>query len=320
MVLASAVVQFLRPASGVLSRDIVPEEERPRAVGMSQTAANVTMLVAPAVAAPVLIAFGPGLALTVNAATFVVAFFMIRSIAVLTDDVPGEPVELASAGSIRNDLAVGLRFFIQNQVLKSVAIAMSIAMLGFGAMSALDIYFMLDNLGTDRHYYGILESAQGAGMIAGAIAWGFLAGRLGLERTVWLGLAGLGLLTVVYSRLTAFPPALVLTVIIGTIVPSLSIAISPILMRETPRHLLGRIGATLNPIITGSTLVGALLGGVLYGAMRDNFEDRILGVHVGPIDTIYVVIGVMTLIAATYSARNLRAPRLVVSDGETGSG
>ena len=40
VVLASAVVQFLRPASGVLSRDIVPEADRPRAIGLSQTAAS----------------------------------------------------------------------------------------------------------------------------------------------------------------------------------------------------------------------------------------------------------------------------------------
>ena len=74
VILASAVVQFLRPASGVLSRDIVPEADRPRAAGLSQTAANVTMLVAPAVAAPVLIVFGPGIALALNAASFLVAF------------------------------------------------------------------------------------------------------------------------------------------------------------------------------------------------------------------------------------------------------
>jgi len=278
------------------------------------------MLVAPPVAAPVLIVFGPGVALTLNAASFLVSFLLVRGIEAPVGEGSSEPEESAMSGSILSDLAVGLRFFAQSQVLKTVAIAASIAMFGFGAMNALDIYFMHENLGTDSRYYGLLESAMGAGMIVGAIAWGFLAGRFGLERTVWVGLAGLGLLTIAYSRLTDFSLALVLLVIFGAMAPSVNIALGPILMRETTRHLLGRVGATLNPIITGSTLVGALLGGVLYGAMRDNVDAKILGVHVGPIDTIYLVIGVVILIAAVYSALNLRAPQLVVSEGETGSG
>lgn len=326
VVLASAVVQFFRPASGVLSRDIVPEADRPRAIGLSQTAANVTMLVAPPLAAPVLITFGPGVALTLNAASFLVGFLLVRGIEAGVVEGPDVASEAASPRAILADLAVGLRFFVQSEVMRTLAVAMSIAMVGFGAINVLDIFFMRENLGTNVRYFGLLESAQGAGMIAGAIAWGFLAGRVGLERTVWVALASLGILTIVYSRLTDFPPALVLTMVIGTIVPALSIALSPIMQRETPRHLLGRVSATINPIIIGSSLLGASIGGILYGAIKDVVDARILGIHVGPLDTIYFAVGLTTLGAAAYAARYLRAPsvgvvkQVVHASAETDSG
>src|SRR6478735_12230478 len=43
--LASAVAQFLRPASSVVLRDIVPDADRPRASGLSQTTFNLAYLV-----------------------------------------------------------------------------------------------------------------------------------------------------------------------------------------------------------------------------------------------------------------------------------
>jgi hypothetical protein len=105
------------------------------------------------------------------------------------------------------DLAVGLRFFLQSPVMRPLAVAMSIAMVGFGAMNVLDIFFLRENLGTNVRYFGLLESAQGGGMIARAVVWGLLPGRVGLERTLWVDLASLGILTIVHSRLTDLPPA-----------------------------------------------------------------------------------------------------------------
>ena len=52
---------------------------------------------------------------------------------------------------------VGLRFFLGSQAMRTVAIAMAFAMVGFGAINALDIFFLRENLGTDDRYYGLLS-------------------------------------------------------------------------------------------------------------------------------------------------------------------
>ena len=46
--------------------------------------------------------------------------------------------------------------------------------------------------------------------------------------------------------------------------------------------------ATLNPIISAASLIGVVIGGVLYGAIKDAVDARILGIHFGPLDTIYL--------------------------------
>ena len=55
-------------------------------------------------------------------------------------------------------------------------------MLGASALNALDIFFVLRNLHAPVNLYGFLETAQGAGAIAGAVLAGMLAQRLGLVR------------------------------------------------------------------------------------------------------------------------------------------
>ncbi len=305
--LASAVAQFLRPASSVVLRDIVPDVDRPRAAGLSQTTFNISLLIGPTLAAPLLFAFGAGWALLINAMSFVASFFFVRAVQMPPFTSEAEHLEPASVQAIIRDIGEGLRFFRQSHVLMTLAVAFTTCMIGIGAWNALDLFFVIDNLGASARSYGIFSSVFGAGMIVGSLTWGFLIGRIGLARSVWMGLIGVGLATMVYARMTAIVPGLAVTFVVGMIVPSINVAMGPIMYRVTPRALIGRVSATLNPLINAAMLIGLIGGGLLYSTVMQHFSVTILGIHFGPLDTILLGTGLMCVLAGLY-ATSLRIP------------
>lgn len=310
--LASAVAQFLRPAVGVIYRDLLPEPLWARAAGLGQFSFSLTLLVGPSLAAPLLFAFGPGWALGINAASFAVAYLLTRSVVVPTVEAAGTPGE--SVGGVWGDLIEGLRFYRRTPVLMTLSVSIVIALSGLGAINALDVFFVTTNLDTPARYYGFLASAQGAGMVIGSLAWGYATDRVGLERPFWGGLIGLGVATVVYSQLTSFVPGLLITFAIGLIVSAVNVAIGPMIQRVTPRELMGRTNATLNPILAVSSLVGQFGGGLLYATVLKDLDVHVLGVAFGPLDTLFAAVGLLSVAAGIYAAGRLHVPPAGAAD------
>ncbi len=302
--LASVVAQFFRPAALVLLGDLVPEPQRPRAAGLNQASASLAMLVGPPLAAPLLFAFGAEWALLANAASFVASFLAVLAIRALR--VESARDEAIPPAHLFRDLAAGLAFFRRSRVLVTVAVSIVIAMLGAGALNALDVFFVSENLGAPAEYYGILGAAQGAGMLLGALLAGAFGARIGLTRLLWGGLLALGGLILIYARLSAFAPAVVVLVGIGVVIPAVNVAVGPIILGATPRAFVGRVSATLNPLANGAAILGVLLGGALYGTALREFRAHVLGVQFGPLDTIFMGVGLLCVFAGLYARANLR--------------
>jgi MFS family permease len=301
--LASACAQFFRPASSVLLRDIVPEGQLPRAASLSQASASAAMLIGPPLAPPLLIAFGPQWALLINACTFIASLLTVLAIRTPRVERAASP---ESASRFLGELAAGLRFFLGSRALRTVGISLTTLMLGAGALNTLEVFFITENLGAPVQYVGMVGAAQGAGMVIGAVLAGFLAHRVGLERMLWGALLAVGMLTLVYARLTSPGPALAVVFVIGLVIPGIEVSIGPIVMRSTPREFVGRVSATLNPLGNAASIVGVLVGGALYGTVLRGFEATALGVRFGPLDTIFAGAGVLCVLAGLYAMANAR--------------
>lgn len=302
--LVNACAQFAGPASLVLLGDIVPGPEQPRATSLKQASRSIAMLLGPPLATPLLIAFGPAWALAIDAASFVapvLTVMAIRAREALPDPAANPPDRLLRG------IAVGLRHFAGSRVLTTLAVSLVVTMLGAGALNALDVFFVTKNLGAPTSDYGLLGGAQGAGMIIGAILAGLLAQRIGLSRMVWGALLSLGVLLIVYSRMESLTAGLAVTFVLGLVEPALNVVVGPIMLAVTPREILGRISATMNPLVNGAMIIGMLLGGFLYSTLLHDFHAALFGVRFGPLDTIFLGGGSLILVAALYAWRNLRA-------------
>lgn len=305
--LLNALERFFRPAMTALIGDLVAEEHRARATGLTQVSFSVAILLGPTLAPLLYIAVGPALALAINAASYLVSVLTLLPLrAAVAALAPVAAAEGAPSGGVGREFRAGLAFFVRSRTLVTVSVAAMIVMIGGGAINALDFFFVTATLGAPVAAYGVAEGAMGLGLLVGAILASALVGRIGLGRSIWLSLLLLGVAIVVYSRMTALVPAMVVLFLAGTPQAALNTAIGPLLLRETPRELLGRVMSLLDPLVMVATMAGTAVSGYLAANVLSGFSADALGMHFGAVDTIFTVAGGIALVGAVYAAIGLR--------------
>lgn len=302
VLLASTVAQFFGPSSARLLRDLVTDPDLPRAASLRQSSSSLALLLGPSLAAPLYVAFGAVWGLSINALSFVisaVALSFIRLTPPASDDAAQ-----ATATGVFAELKEGLGYFRSSRRLLTIATCMTTVMVAAGIMNTLDVYFVRHNLGVSNAYFGLLTSAQGVGMLAGALVGTVLTSRLDLPRLLWSSLLIVGVLTLAYARLTAFWPAVAVIFVLGIFVTQLQIALGPMMFQATPRNYIGRVSATFTPLLNAGMIGGLLLGGLLYGTVLRDVHLDLAVIHVGPLDTIFSGAGLICIVAALFARRN----------------
>jgi MFS family permease len=314
--LVNACAQFANPASLALIGDLVAEAQQARAMGALQVSTSLGLLFGPAVAPPLFLAVGPEWALAIDGLSFVVALVTLLAIRAPR---AARSVGQGERGHFGRELAAGFRFTFTNRVVATLLVGVSIAMLGFGALNALDVFFVTQNLRASPELYGLTATAVGVGALVGAALAGGFAERIGLVRTFWISLIGMGAAMVVWSRMTDFTPALGVLLVAGLFQSGLNVAAGPLVLRVTPKELVGRVLAVAQPTFTLASLVATALAGYLASTVLVGFRADVPGISVlsfGPIDGIFAVSGALALVGGLYTGIRLRGVRL----GGTASG
>jgi MFS family permease len=302
--LINACEQFFRPAQMALIGDIVAEEYRGRASGLLQASGSLAILIGPLLAPLVVVTFGVEWTLLFDALSFIVAFVTLLAMRVPRS---ARSVAQGERGHFGREFLAGLRFFLRSQVSKTILIAGMIVLFGAGAINALDIFFVTQNLHASIPEYGVLSGSAGVGLLLGSILAAIFAARIGYGRVVWLSLIALGALMVVYARMTSLWPAVVVIVLVGVPNAALNVAITPLLLLVTPRALVGRVMAILTPVINVANLAGMALAGYLASVTLVDFHEDALGFTFGTVDTIFMAGGVIALLGGIYCALKLRS-------------
>ena len=290
--------QFFGPAKMALIGDVVPREQQPQAGGLSQVTQSVAMLLAPPIAPILALAFGVEWALLIDALTFVFSFLMILAVR-----APQAMRSVASGqkGNVRKEFFEGLRFATHNKFVATLIIAAGIIMFGTAAMNTLDIFFVLQNLHASPQLYGFLATAMGVGMIVGAVLVSVIAQRIGLVRTLNLSFLGASIAILCYSRMGSFAPAIVAIFFGGFFVAGLNAVAGPLILRVTPRAMVGRVAGILNPVTAMMQMLGTILSGYLASNVLANFHAAFLGMQFGQIDTIFTGGAIIAILGTLYS-------------------
>jgi MFS family permease len=297
--LISTCAQFFSPSQLGLIAEVVPEKYRAQAVGLGQSMASLTTIIGPPLAAPLLFSFGLHWALIIDILSYVVSLLTLWAIR-----PPAQPAQPSPHTNVRSEFLAGLRFSFSNQLIRMLIITSAIASLGAGAFSSLYIFFIKQNLHTNVVLAGFIGASLGAGMIAGALLVGKFANRIGAQRILYSSLLLTGLIIIVLSRLTNFVEAVGSTFLLGLLLAAIRVAIAPIMLKETPKNMIGRVVSVVNPLTTIATLLAIILAGYLVAGPLNNFHWHlhwILSTTFGPIDTIFVGVGCIFCLAALYT-------------------
>ncbi|WP_329293117.1 MFS transporter [Streptomyces sp. NBC_01455] len=256
-------------ASGVTSsamtaftQTLIPSEHLGDANGLLQTLLQGLRLIAPLLGAGVLSAFGLGLLVAGDAATFALAALLIVLIRQREDRPQSDQQEEAGV-----QIAAGFRYIARTPALRQFTVAVVLAVVAFGFCES--VLFAVVDAGLHRPptFLGVLGSLQGAGAIAAGVAAAVFMRRAGEGRTVMLGLAcaAAGFLLSAAPSLFAVAPGAVL---IGASLPLIIAGVMTLFQRRTPVSLMGRTDAALNVLI-GVPQTAAIGAGAALIALVD---------------------------------------------------
>ena len=289
VVLVNVGEQFFRPSTMALIQDIVPTELQARAMGLTQVSISFALIIGPSLAAPLYATFGPVWAMEIDAATFAVSFLTI--LALRAPRRAPEPE--AQRPNFWRELWTGFRFYFSNRVLVTLLVAIVVGVSGASALNTLDVFFATQNLRATTAMYGFIGGVYGLGAILGSLLFGLFAQRIGLARTLWLTMFAFGLLVVALSRVTSYEIALGLFLVAGMLNAGLNIAAGPIMLRETPNHLMGRVMSIFQPSMNLAILVATAVIGYLAGVTLRDFHASWLGMSFAAVDTLWLAGGVL---------------------------
>jgi MFS family permease len=242
------------PAWVALVPEIAEPDEVGHAMGASQSLSTLAAVAAPALAGVLTGVFGYGAPLLIDAATFAglaAAALAIR--ATRRHAPPGEtaPAEHPAAFSLRGDA-----------ILWPLVLGVCALVLVGESTNVVEVFLLRGTLGAGTVVFGLVAAVLAVGVVVGSL----FAGRNAPDgvravRTavaafvlaVMLGVAGLAPVVLVFAAAWA---------IVGVANGIANVDATTLLLGRTPDFCRGRVLATVNGMVRGSSLAAMLLGGL----------------------------------------------------------
>ena len=301
--IVSGCAQFARSARTALIGDLVAEPDRPRASGLLETMSSLSFLIGFGIAPLLFVPFGIGFALAADALSFIVAYAAILAIKAPPS---ARSVVQGERGSIRREFLAGLHFSLGNRIIRTLLFVFTLVLFGSGAINALFVFFLAQDLHAPESAIGLFPVALGVGLVVGSVLGGALAKRVGLTRLLWTSVILTGIAAIALSRQTSLVPGLVLGFLLGVPNGTLNVTLMPLVLQATPRDMVGRVMTVLEPAMTAAQVASVALFGTLASTLFSNFRASVLGAQFDTYDVLILIPGLLCLVAGTIAFVSLR--------------
>jgi MFS family permease len=247
----------LSSAGAGLRKDMLAGEDLASANASLQTVSQGLRIVAPLVGAGLYVAVGGGAVAILDAVTFAAAIAALASIRV-RESAP----ETIEHGTFRRDVTAGFRHLRAIPLLWQITLVTACAFSVIGLNETIVFAVISQGLHRPPSFFGILNSVQGAGAIAGGLAVAWLMRHLGAARVIGLALASFALASVAY-RTHSLALCLTGAVADGIGLIWLVVAFSTAVQVHTPPRLQGRVDAAWGMMIVTPQTVSIAAGAAL---------------------------------------------------------
>jgi MFS family permease len=260
IVVLAAVLAGVASLTGATWSALVPRvvgEDHVAEAISAQTSLNVLALVAaPAVGGLLAGAFGSGVPIAIDAATFVVV--TIAAALVRTRRIPDRcATDEPHAGR------GGLSIVMADRVLTPLLTGVALVVLLVGMVDVVTVYLVRDTLHAGGVWYGVTEASWMAGMVAGSVGAGLARTE---TRQIRATIAGAALACAGVAGFAAAPtaPLLVPLAVLGGLGNGYAgVCLSTLLTTRTPDSARGRVSASVNALLGGASGASLLLGGAV---------------------------------------------------------
>ncbi len=302
VMIEAVAAQFFNPSRLAIIGAAIAKEDRSRAFGVSGAAANLASVIGPPLAAPLLFTIGVQWALVIDVLSFLTSYLCVTLIR-----IPESERKPAKARQpFWTEFREGLAFFAHSKQLTWLCGTAVIYMFGVGAINALNVFFVHDNLHASARWLGTLSAGLGIGSILGALMAAKWAGKLTEARVFSYGVVITGLLVLVYAKLGSLPVAIGLLIVVGVPLACVNVVIGPLMLKATPKHLIGRVATVMNPLVYLASITSMAIAGLLASTVLRNLHVVIAGITFGRIDAIFSVSALLMLGAGLLSIKPMR--------------
>lgn len=258
---------FLPPSYAILP-DILSDDELPAGNALNTALESAAAFVGPALAGLVVAVFTPGVALTIDAATFVISAATLLAMRVTPRgvDEAGESGEETADEPTRKGF---VRFLATSRIVQLTLVIVLFSNLAFDAMAEVALpVFSRDYLGTGAQGFGVMLSAFGAGAVVGGLLTDALfkvprRGLIALGLGVVQGIA-LALVPLLGGGLAG---ASVLLAASGVTIGVLNAFYMTHLQQRVPAQMLGRTMGALTMCTFGAQPVSVLAAGLVIATI-----------------------------------------------------
>jgi MFS family permease len=284
---AAAESPFIPTSAASVPNLVDDDEQLPRANATVATGKNAGMLCGPLLGGLLVATLGPTAAFVGNALTFLASAALVFTIRV--------PLQgRRAAEDAHGGVMAGFRFLAGDRVLRTIAIAWSIVLLGIGGVLVAE-YPLAEEFGAGAIGYGLLVAAWGGGSLLGVT----LAPRAMRRHAELLCIAVGAFVMAVAIGAVAVAPVLAVAVALmagGGIADGIAaVAEETLVQRRVPDAVRSRVVAAIEAAILVSLALSFGFAGFLLEA-------------VGPRMT-YLIAGVVFLAGAALIANLLRQER-----------
>ncbi|MEV5569221.1 MFS transporter [Spirillospora sp. NPDC052269] len=288
---AGIATVFFDAALGASLKDLFANKGLLRANAVMETSAQLAAVVGPAVVAFLAATAGLGTALLADAATFTVSCASLLTVSRARRERPSAVRTVRR--SLFRDFAEGVRFLLGCRPL----LAVTVVQVGVNLCLAVDtliVYLGRVTLGLPTHAVAALVAAEGVGGVAGAMAAGVVARRLGVMGAVTAGVVGVGTSLAVMGTVADAWGLVAANVVQGAAVTLASVVNRSARQAWIPRPLMGRVTTTIRSMVIAVTPIGAALAGVASRASGD--DPRPVFVAAGVLAAGTILIGWATVL------------------------
>jgi MFS family permease len=201
-----------------------------------------------------------------DAASFLVSVVSLALVRRSFNVVTGDEPERKSLG---RDVIEGLRYVLKHPVLRNISAMMCLVNFVGASLGAQLVLFAQRRLDASYAQVAWLYTAASVGVVVCALLAGPLRRRWSFSQVALGALMVNGLLTIVFSQLRWYWPALVVWGIIGGLGILFNINTSSLRQAIVPNYLLGRIISIASVLAWSAIPLGALAGGYLIQRTGD---------------------------------------------------